>query len=178
MNDTISLRGYNCYGTSETALKLTTIHAKSVISPMVPSISKTLQLWILVVDLMNAAASTFYWHKVYSYLFKKFKRKELTSIDILILTTCLVQHSEVVWDLILEVSMMSVANGYLDVNTVMPWFCSFHLQVLAFMWGHSVVGGCGIAIYRIMLIKHQHLVHHTIGRKNLSILSYFEKCCY
>ena len=102
MNDAISLGGYNCYKTSETALKLTTIHAKSVISPKVPSMSKTVQLLILIVDLMNAAAFTFYRHKVYSYLFKKFQRKELTSIDILILTTCLVQHSEVVWDLILE----------------------------------------------------------------------------
>ena len=125
MNNTISLGGYKGIGTADWAMKLTNIQANSIIAPVVPSMDENRQLLILGLSLKNIAAFTHYRYKVYSYIFKRFKGKELTPVDFMTLTVCLVQHSELLWDLIMGVLMISVTNGYMDVNTVMPSFCPF-----------------------------------------------------
>ena len=173
MNNTISLGGYKGIETADWAIKLTNIQTKSIITPVVPSMDVNLQLLIFGLSLTNTAAFTHYRYKVYSYIFQRFKGKELTPVDFMTLTVCLVQHSELLWDLIMGVLMISVTNGYLDVNTVMPLFCQFGPLVTHFMWFHSVVGGLGIAVYRIMLIKHHYLVNYVIGKKTLLYIILF-----
>ena len=173
MNNTISLGGYKGIGAAEWAIKLTKMQANSIIAPVVPSNDENLQLLILGLSCTNTAAFTYYRYKVYNYIHKRFKGKELTPVDFMTLTVCLIQHSELLWDLIMGVLMMSVTNGYLDVNTVMPLFCPFVTHVTTFMWAHSVSGGLCIAIYRIMLIKHQHLVNYVIGKKCLLYIILF-----
>ena len=173
MNNTISLGGCKGIRAADWAMKLTNIQANSIIAPVVPSRDENLQLLILGLSWTNTAAFTYYRYKVYSYIHKRFKGKELTPVDFMTLTVCLVQHSELLWDLIMGVLMMSVANGYMDVNTVMPLFCPFATHVTTFMWAHSVSGGLCIAIYRIMLIKHHHLVNYVIGKKRLLYIILF-----
>ena len=108
MNDTISLGGYEGIGTADWAMKLTNIQANSIITPVVPSMNENLQLLILGLSLTNTAAFTYYRYKVYSYIHQRFKGKDLTPVDFMTLTVCLVQHSELLWDLIMGVIVVLI----------------------------------------------------------------------
>ena len=157
MNCTISLGLDSGRITSERERMLTFIDKDSV---LLPENSDRLGN---VFALVNAAVFTYYRSKVYKYLLKQFRMKELTPINVLTLIVCLVQHLEVGWGLMYEVMMTWVHNGY--ENQIMPWFCMVSSHFLFSFWGYSALGGLGIAVYRIMLIKHHHLVHEKIGRK-------------
>ena len=112
---------------------------------------------------INAVAFGFFRSKLYKRLYQQYKMKELTVINILTLIVCLVQHLEIFWGLMYEVMLIWVQNGYID--DIMPWFCKISTHVLFFFWGYSALGGLGIAIYRIMLIKHHYVVNDVIGKK-------------
>ena len=164
MNRTIILGSNSGKITSEHDWKLTLMDLDSVLLPEDGSFARPGYPFTLV----NASLFTYFRGKVYKYLFKQFKMGELTSINLLTLIVCLVQHLEIVWGLMYEVMMALVQNGY--GNQIMPWFCMFSSHVLFFFWGYSSLAGLGIAIYRIMLIKHHHVVHETIGRKSFMLL--------
>ena len=164
MNRTIILGSNPGNITSDYDWKLTLRDLDSVLIPEDGSFSNIGTAFAIV----NWSIFTYFRGKVYKYLFKQFKMRELTSINVLTLIVCLVQHLEIVWGLPYEVMMTFVHGGY--GNQIMPWFCMFSPHVLFFFWGYSSLGGLGIAIYRIMLIKHHHVVHEIIGRKSFMLI--------
>ena len=167
MNHTISLGLDSGRIHSESERKLILMDSNSVLIP--ENSDRIGNAFALV----NAAVFTYFRSKVYKYLLKQFRMKELTPINVLTLIVCLVQHLEVGWGLMYEVMMEWVHNGY--ENQIMPWFCMVSSHFLFSFWGYSALGGLGIAVYRIMLIKHHHLVHETIGRKWLLFIILFSE---
>ena len=167
MNQTISLSLDSGRIASESERKLILLDPNSVLIP--ENSDRVGNAFALV----NAALFTYFRSKVYKYLLKQFKMKELTPINVLTLIICLVQHLEVGWGLMYEVMMTWVHDGY--ENQIMPWFCVVSSHFLFSFWGYSALGGLGIAVYRIMLIKHHHLVHERVGRKSLLLIILFSE---
>lgn len=165
MNYTLPL-GYIFDGkTSEIDSRLIFMETDSVIMPEQEDHMQYGLGWL------NAVAFSIFRRKVYKRLYQQYMIKELTVINILTLIVCLVQHLEIFWGLMYEVMLIWVENGY--INDIMPWFCKISTHALFFFWGYSALGGLGIAIYRIMLIKHHYVVNDVIGKKYLMFIILF-----
>ena len=98
-------------------------------------------------------------------MLSQYKRKQLTPINILTLVVCLIQHLEIGRGIFYEVMM--IWNGDDQTNIAVYWFSMINFMMLVFMWCYSVMGGLGIAVYRIMLIKYHNVVYTIIGQKLL-----------
>ena len=164
-NKTISLGHISLIGTESSECQLNVIKSENVIIPPFLLLPKTGQIIIFCLSWITAAVFTYFRLIVYKYLLKQFKMKEVTVVNVLTMIICCVQHLEVFWYLILQVILLWVGNEYYERIT--PWLCPIISNMVLIMWCHSVLGGLGIATYRIMLIKHQVLVKDVIGRKRL-----------
>ena len=104
-------------------------------------------------------------------MLSQYKRKQLTPINILTLVVCLIQHLEVGWVIFSQVMM--IWNGDDPSNIAVFWFSMINFMTLVFMWCYSAMGGLGIAVYRIMLIKYDNVVYTIIGQKLLMYIILF-----
>ena len=171
INHTISLGYITEVDTGYDKFQLNIIKSESIVTPQFLSLPKEVQIISSFLYLTNAAIFTYFRFIVYKYLFKQFKMKEVTVVNILTMITCLVQHLEIFWGVMNKLIMLWVGNGYSDL--VMPWLCPINSKIGPIMWGYSVLGGLGIATYRILLIKHPVLVKDIIGRKRLMCIILF-----
>jgi hypothetical protein len=108
---------------------------------------------------------------VYKYLFDQYKAKELTPINVLILAIYIIQHISSIVFQVLETVIVWSNIPLQDITG--PWICTPLRLFFLFEIVYSVIGGLGIAIYRILLIKHDQLVKDVIGGKNLLYIILF-----
>ena len=167
-NETISLGRIPSIGTETVECQLNLIKSENVVTPHFVSLSKKEQIMLHCFAWINAAVFTYFRLIVIKYLYKQFKMKEVTSVNILTMIIYLFQHLEVFWYITQQVMMLWVGNDYSEI--IPPWYCSLNSNILLFMYIYSVLGGLGVATYRIMLIKHQVLVKDIIGRKRLMFI--------
>ena len=104
-------------------------------------------------------------------MLSQYKEKQLTPINVLTLVVCLIQHLEVGWVIFSQVMM--IWNGDDPSNIAVFWFSMINFMTLVFMWCYSAMGGLGIAVYRIMLIKYDNVVYTIIGQKFLMYIILF-----
>ena len=104
-------------------------------------------------------------------MLRQYKGKQLTPINVLTLIVCLIQQLEIGWLIFFHVIM--IWNGDDQIIFDVVWFKMINFTTLAFMWCYSVLGGLGIAVYRIMLIKYHNVVYTIIGQKFLMYIILF-----
>ena len=168
MNHVIPLWHGNGSSTGESEYILDIIYSNNIITPKFQSMSEDRQFLIHGLSWLNAAIFTYFRCIVYKYIFKQFKMKQVTQVNILTMVVCFFQHLEVIWGLMTQVLFLWLGKDYTNLMT--SWFCIINSIAVNWFWGYSVLGGLGIAIYRIMLIKHQVLVKDIIGRKTLTCI--------
>ena len=102
---------------------------------------------------------------VYKHLFKEYKAKQLTQINVLTIVYCLIQHSAVLSYQIYETLVVSSGDDL--QNFAGFWFCNGVRFLFGYEVVYSIVGGFGMALYRILLIKHDQFIKYKIGENNL-----------
>ena len=142
------------------------LSAESVITPEFVSLPLVWQWigcgfgWVTVIVL------TYFRCIIYKYFFNQYKAKELTPINVLTLVVCLFQHIFVIIFQTHDTLIVSFGISLQDI-ICSTWACIPLRIVNSFEQFYSVIGSLGIAIYRILLIKHNDFVKYTIGQKSL-----------
>jgi hypothetical protein len=148
------------------------LSAVIVIIPGYVSFSKNVQ-WIVIVHFgwLNVLITSYMRCTVYKYLFDQYKAKELTPINVLILAVYIIQH---IGSIVFQVHETVIVWSNSPLQDIAgPWICTPLRVFFLFEFFYSVIGGLGIAIYRILLIKHDKLVKDVIGGKNLLYIILF-----
>ena len=125
---------------------------------------------ILVAVLTSLLIGSFFKYILYSYTFQTGKQNHgwmHRPISVLILTQAIIHHSShiMVW-MMFSVSMLS------DKSIAYYWGLNscYALQVVGlFGNGYMTIGGLGIAVYRVLYIKHENWVKYVIGEKVLRL---------
>ena len=97
MNHMISLWHGNGSSAEEGEFILDLIHSNSIITPKFVSMSEDRQFLIHGLSWLYAAIFTYFRCIVYKYIFKQFKMKQVTQVNILTMVVCFCQHLEVIW---------------------------------------------------------------------------------
>ena len=164
-NRSISLASINTSVLNESTFNFHIIDSGSVIVPELLSLPKNEQLLLLTLNWINAVIFTAFRIKLYKYLLKRYRLSQLSPINILILVTCIMQHIEIMIGVIYQ--NLVASTGFSLEELGVPWICPFLKGILATVTIYSVVGGLGIAIYRILLIKYDLIVKNFIGETRL-----------
>ena len=90
--------------------------------------------------------------------------KKFTPINILILVLALIQHVNIVNQIFNRTLIMATGTSLEYFGT---WYCLPVKLVFEFDLCYNCVGSLGIAIFRILYIKHDHWVKETIGENTL-----------
>ena len=141
------------------------IQGYSVLALKFLYMSKAAQIATHVISWVNAAVFTYFRSIVYYYIFKQYKLKNITEVNIMTIIVCLVQHVEIIKMLIQEMIMITIGEDWPD--TIQPLYCFININISKAAWGYSVIGSLGIAVYRILLIKYDILVRDKIGERKL-----------
>ena len=108
---------------------------------------------------------------LYSYLWRKYREKQLTSIDVLILVQSIIQHLANISRILFFTLLLSedASTEYWDwkMDGTGKLFCILFKIILAFEHYYSCIGSLGIAIFRIMYIQFDTLIKDLIGTTNL-----------
>ena len=115
--------------------------------------------------------ASYFRHFLYSHLYCKYRNKQLTSIDILILISSIVQHLANVGRIVFFTVLLSegFSSEYWDwkLETRGLVFCGTFRIIMAFEYYYSGIGSLGIAIFRVMYVKFDTMVKVVIGESNL-----------
>ena len=117
--------------------------------------------WIFVI-----IVGTYFRFVLYEYLYEQYRKKEFTTINALTLVTALLQHLGLVV-ITFSRTMIVLTGSSLTRIPGLHSFCTFRQYFVQFTILYGFVGGLGIAIYRILLIKRSHCINQikfkTIG---------------
>ena len=99
---------------------------------------------------------------MYQYMFEQYKEKEFTPVSKLSLVVALVQHLQQV---VAEITITLVVwhDGSLDHLSGGWWYCHFIIYFNIFAVSYSCFGSLGVAVYRILLIKHSYWLKYVVG---------------
>ena len=129
---------------------------------------------ILVAILTSLLIGSFFKYILYSYTFQTGKQNHSwmhRPISVLILTQAIIHHScHIIGWMMFSVCMLSEKSiaYYLGLNSC------YALQVVGlFGNGYMTIGGLGIAVYRVLYIKHENWVKYVIGEKLLLFIVWF-----
>ena len=115
--------------------------------------------------------ASYFRYILYSHLHCKCKNKQLTSIDILILISSIIQHLANVGKIVFFTLLLSegLSSEYWDwkMETTGLVFCSAFRIIMGFEYYYSGIGSLGIAIFRVMYVKFDRMVKDVIGATNL-----------
>ena len=142
------------------------LSANVVTIPEFMHLSKNLQWTLCSIGWASVVIVSYFRFIVYKYLFEQYKMKELTQINLLTLVVCMAQHLFVV---VLQIhETIIVWNDRTLEDITGPWICTplrlFYLSEVFY----TIIGSLGIAIYRIILIKHNTIAKNTAWVKKLS----------
>ena len=108
---------------------------------------------------------------LYSHLYSKCRNKQLTSIDILILISSVVQHLANVGRILFFTLLLSegFSSEYWDWKMEAKGLvlCGAFRITMGFEYYYSGLGSLGIAIFRVMYVKFDRMVKDVIGETNL-----------
>ena len=127
--------------------------------------SRTMQITSNVISWVNAAVFTYFRSIVYYFIFKQYRLKAITEVNIMTIIVCLVQHLEIIGGLFQEIVMTTLGEDWPD--SIQPLYCFIMINLTKAEWLYSVIGSLGIAVYRILLIKYDILVRDKIGERKL-----------
>ena len=125
-----------------------------------------LQWTSVILGWLFTVIGSYFRYILYRYLFKKYKAKEFTPIDLLILVASTIQHVLIVCAVINATLITSIGSSLADIGG--PWHCISSRWLFQFGMSYSIIGGLGIAIFRILYIKHDAWVKYTIREKTWS----------
>ena len=115
MNHVIPLWHGNGSSTGESEYILDIIYSNNIITPKFQSMSEDRQFLIHGLSWLNAAIFTYFRCIVYKYIFKQFKMKQVTQVNILTMVVCFFQHLEVIWGLMTQVLFLWLAKTILTL---------------------------------------------------------------
>ena len=145
--------------------------SNSMIVPAQLLFSKDLQIFLCTSGWCFMAIGLYYRLVVFKHLFKEYRKKELSPINVMIICSCMIQTVGVLFSQLYE-SLVVYNDGNLKDATGQD-FCFIARLTIGFEILYSIIGGLGIALYRILLIKHNILVKYKIGETNLLYLILF-----
>ena len=142
--------------------------ASNVLTPAQLLIPSYFQSILCLAGWCSMSIGSYYRSIVYKHLSEEYKKKNLSPINILIIFSCLTNHLGVLMPLIYETLVVYYGEnlGNITGNN----FCSVVRLMFGFDVFYSFIGGLGIAIYRILLIKKNQWVKYGIGEDNLMLL--------
>ena len=115
--------------------------------------------------------ASFFRYILYSYLCRKYREKQLTSIDVLILVHSIIQHlaniSRILFFTLLLLEDASTEYWDWKMDSTGKVFCVLFKITVAFEHYYSCIGSLGIAIFRMMYIQFDMLIKDIIGTTNL-----------
>ena len=115
--------------------------------------------------------ASYFRYILYSYLFRKYREKQLTSIDVLILVHSIIQHLANISRILFFTLLLleDAATEYWDwkMDSTGKVFCVLFKITVAFEHYYSCIGSLGIAIFRMMYIQFDMLIKDIIGTTNL-----------
>ena len=121
--------------------------------------------------------ASYFRYILYSYLRRKYKEKQLTSIDALIMVHSIIQHLANISRILFFTLMLSeeASTEYWDwkMGSTGKVFCVLFKTIAGFEHYYSCIGSLGIAIFRMMYIKFDMLVKDVIGATNLLVIILF-----
>ena len=115
--------------------------------------------------------ASYFRYILYSHLYRKWKNKQLTSIDLLILISSIAQHLANVGRIVFFTLLLSEVSSseYWDWEMEHTGFvfCGAFRIIMGFEYYYSGIGSLGIAIFRVMYVKFDTMVKDVIGATNL-----------
>ena len=128
--------------------------------------------WILCgIAWLFILIASYFRYILYSHLYRKWKNKQLTSIDILILISSVVQHLANVGKILFFTILLSegLSSEYWDWEMEARGLvlCGAFRITMGFEYYYSGIGSLGIAIFRVMYVKFDRMVKDVIGETNL-----------
>ena len=117
--------------------------------------------WIFVM-----IVGTYFRFVLYEYLYEQYRENDFTTINALTLVTSLLQHLGL-FVITFSRTMIVLTGTSLTRIPGLHSFCTFRQYFVQFTIFYGFVGGLGIAIYRLFLIKRSRLINQikfkTIG---------------
>ena len=165
-NETLLLK--NIFGTisNETYDSISILSAESVITPEFVSLPAFVQTTVCAFGWINTAIYSYFRLIVYKYFWGQYRRKKLENIYVLTCLVCLFQHLFIIAIQTHETLIVSFGISFeAIIGTTLA--CIPLNLVISFEQFYTVIGTLGIAIYRILLIKHSDFVNYKIGEKRL-----------
>ena len=143
----------------------------NVFRPEILDYSNTYQIICSTYEWSLIVIASYFRYIIYKYWFKQYKKNNLTSIDILMFFWIISRHLNM---LVYMISRMCIVfNDTTLVKVTGTWFTTASAILYRFDANYYFVGNFGIALYRIMLIKHDTLVEHRIGSTRLFFIILF-----
>ena len=171
-NEELVLSGIIENVSNDTCTSIDILSAESVITPEFVSLPLVLQWIVCGFGWLIVVVFTYFRSIVYKYFLIQYKAKQLTSVNVLTLVLCLFQHVFLITFQTYETLIVAFGISFQDIigSTVA---CIPLRLIFLFEQLYSVIGSLGIAIYRILLIKHDNFVKYTVGQKGLTIIVLF-----
>ena len=140
------------------------VETENLIMPNIFLRSKRWQMASVVGQWISVLIGSYFRFIMYEYLFEQYKKKELTPVNKLSLVVVLVQHLQQVLAAI-TVTLMVLNDDSLDHLSGGRWYCCLIINFNLVATSYSCFGSLGVAIYRILLIKHNHWLKYVVGEK-------------
>ena len=103
---------------------------------------------------------------LYSHLYQKYRKKEFNAINVLTFVEAILWRQITVTALAVFYTVMVVSDAQPEEITG-PWFCYPITLLYRFVIFYTPLGQLGIAIYRILLLKHERIAKYAIGLDNM-----------
>ena len=133
--------------------------------PGILALPKWAQWITLCISVLAFLIGSYFKGILYFYLHARYKLKEFTPINVLILVVSLIQHTLHALYVINGILVISYASTLPSLTGRFYWFMFFHARKLEIIY--LIVGSFGISLFRILYIKKEGWVKHTIGEKTL-----------
>ena len=127
--------------------------------------------WILLF------VGSYFRYILYIHLLHKYRKKELTPIDVLTLMATLIQHVTMAFKILFYTLLLykgwSLDHWTWTLDDGGQYLCFFTKFLLQFEMYYACIGSLGIAMFRILYITRNDLVKYVIGERNLLRLILF-----
>ena len=134
-----------------------------------------IKLIIVAVMTISLLIGSFFKCITYSYVFRENKQNHgwmHRPINVLTVTSSIIHHITYIWMWIWYVVGMMLGETSVS-HAVGPYVCQINQLIGAFGLGYLTIGSLGIALYRVLYIRHEVLVKYVIGEKLLLFIILF-----
>ena len=153
------------------ALMITSISEDTI--PLV-SLQFYIKLIIVVIMTISLLIGSFFKCITYIYVFRANKQNRgwmHRPINVLIVTSTIIHHITSIWmGICIVVEMMTETSSS---NAIGPYMCQVNQLIGLYGICYLTVGSLGIAVYRVLYIRHENVVKYVIGEKLLLFIILF-----